>query len=138
MDILELLKDILQVILFTVITGCGVVVVRKILVFVNKKIDQVQANTKLVEYEKLNKIIDEVQSEIFDVVCAVSQVFVDSLKESNRFDKEAAAAAKDIATDKANAMLTEEAIKAITQIKGDVDVFIDTTIESAVRQLKNK
>lgn len=138
MDILELLKDILQVILFTVITGCGVVVVRKVLEFVNKKIDQVQANTKLVEYEKLNKIIDKAQESIYTIVDATNQSFVDSLKKSNRFDKESAAAAKDIATDKANAMLTEEAIEAITQLKGDVDVFIDTTIEAAVRQLKNK
>ena len=138
MDILELLKDILQVVLFAVITGCGVVVVRKTMDFINKKIDQIQANTKLAEYEKLNKIIDKAQESIYTIVDATNQVFVESLKESNRFDKESAAAAKEIATEKANAMLTEEAIKAITQVKGDIDVFIDTTIESAVRALKNK
>jgi hypothetical protein len=138
MDILELLKEIVQIIIYTVITGCGVVVVRKVLEFVNKKIDQLQENTKLVEYEKLNKIIDNVQNSIYNIVNAVNQTFVDSLKEHNKFDKESAAAAKATATDKANAMLTEEAIEAITQLKGDVDVFIDTTIEAAVRQLKNK
>jgi hypothetical protein len=138
MDILELLKDILMIIIFTVITGCGIVVVRKTMDFINKKIDQIQVNTKLAEYDKLNKIIDKVQESIYTIVDATNQAFVDSLKKSNRFDKEAAAAAKDIAIDKANAMLTEEAIKAITQVKGDIDVFIDTTIESAVRALKNK
>lgn len=138
MDILELLKEILAIIIYTVITGCGIIVVRKILVFINNKIDQVQENTKLAEYEKLNKLIDGFQKSIFTVVDATNQVFVNTLKEHNKFDKESAAAAKDIATGKANAMLTEEAIKAITQLKGNVDVFIDTTIESAVRQLKNK
>lgn len=138
MDILELLKDILAVVIYTIITGCGVVVVRKVLEFINKKIDQLQENTKLIEYEKLNKIIDNVQNSIYNIVDAVNQTFVDTLKEHNKFDKESAAAAKSVATDKANALLTQEAIKAITQIKGDVDVFIDTTIESAVRQLKNK
>ena len=134
---MELLKEILQIVVFTIITGCGVVVVRKILEFINGKIDQLQANTKLAEYEKLNKAIDQAQETIYTIVSAVNQTFVDSLKQSGRFDKDSAMAAKQIATDKANAMLTDEAIKAITQIKGDVDVFLDTTIESAVNQLKN-
>ena len=134
---MELVKEILQIVIFTIITGCGVVVVRKILEFINGKIDQLQANTKLAEYEKLNKAIDQAQETIYTIVSAVNQTFVDSLKQSGRFDKDSAMAAKQIATDKANAMLTDEAIKAITQIKGDVDVFLDTTIESAVNQLKN-
>ena len=134
---MELLKEILQIVVFTIITGCGVVVCKKVLDFANEKIDQLQANTKLAEYEKLNKLIDQAQSTIYTIVSAVNQTFVDSLKQSGRFDKDSAMAAKQIATDKANAMLTDEAIKAITQIKGDVDVFLDTTIESAVNQLKN-
>lgn len=134
---MELVKEILQIVVFTLITGCGVVVCKKVLDFINGKIDQLQANTKLAEYEKLNKIIDKVQESLFTIVDATNQTFVNSLKQSNRFDKDAAMAAKQIATDKANAMLTDEAIKAITQIKGDVDVFLDTTIESAVNQLKN-
>ena len=131
------MKEIILIVVYALITTCGVVVVRKILEFINGKIDDLQANTKLAEYEKLNKIIDQTQSTICTIVSAVNQTFVDSLKQSNHFDKEAAMAAKQIATDKANAMLTEEAIKAITQIKGDVDVFLDTTIESAVNKLKN-
>jgi hypothetical protein len=136
MDWLELLQEILQVIIYTVITGCGVVIVKKILVFLNKKIDDVQANTKLAEYEKLNRIIDRAQETIYSIVIAVNQTFVDDLKKSEKFDKEAASQAKDLAIEKAKEMLTEEAIEAITQVKGNVDAFINTNIEAVINQLK--
>ena len=136
MDWLELLKEILQVVIYTVITGCSVVIVKKILVFLNKKIDDVQANTKLAEYEKLNRIIDQAQETIYSIVIAVNQTFVDELKKSEKFDKEAANQAKDLAMEKAKEMLTDETVDAITQVKGNVDAFINTNIEAVINQLK--
>ena len=89
---MELLKDILQLIIYVVITGCGVIVVKKILTFLNGKIDELQANTKLAEYEKLNKIIDKAQDTITDIVMEINQTFVDNLKKSESFTKESATA----------------------------------------------
>lgn len=136
MEVMELLQNILQVIAYAVITGAGVVVVKKILDFVNNKIDEVQATTKLAEYEKLNKLIDQAQGIIYNIVVSVNQVMVDSLKASGEFTKESAEIAKDTAVSKATELLTEEALKAIEKIYGDVDVYLDVTIESIVNQLK--
>lgn len=136
MDIMELLKDVLQMIIYAVITGCGIVVVKKVLDFMNKKIDEVQATTKLAEYDKLNKLIDQSQQIISDIVISVNQTFTETLKREGKFDKESAEIAKNTAVDKAKELLTEEAISAIEQVHGSADMFIDTMIESTVNQLK--
>lgn len=136
MDIMELLQNILEVLLYAVITGAGVVVVKNVLDFVNSKIDEVQATTKLAEYEKLNKIIDQAQGILYNIVVSVNQTFVDSLKTSGEFTKESAEIAKDTAVNKATELLTEEAVKAIETVYGSLDTYLDVTIEALVRQLK--
>lgn len=133
---METLQEILKMIIYAVITGCGVAIVQKILQVINKEIDELQANTQLSEYQKLNSIIDHVQEMIFNVVTTTNQVFVDALKKENKFDKDAAAKAKDMAVEKCKEMLTEDGIKAINILHGNIDVFLDTTIESIVNQLK--
>ena len=133
---MELLQDILQMIIYAVITGAGVVVVKKILDFANSKIDEVQATTKLSEYEKLNKLIDQAQGIVENVVMSVNQVFVNTLKAEGRFDKESAEIAKNTAVDKATELLTEEAVNAIEKIYGNLDVYLDVTIEALVSKLK--
>lgn len=133
---METLQEILKMIIYAVITGCGVAIVQKILQVINKEIDELQANTQLSEYQKLNSIIDHVQEMIFNVVTTTNQVFVDALKKENKFDKDAAAKAKDMAVEKCKEMLTEDGIKAINILHGNIDVFLDTTIESTVNQLK--
>ena len=136
MDILELLKDILQIVAFTVITGAGTIIVRKISDFLNNKIDEVQTTTKLADYEKLNMVIDSAQKIVNDIVVAINQTFVDSLKASGKFDKESATIAKDAAMDKAKELLSEDAIKIIEDIYGDIDSFLDIQIEAIVNKLK--
>ena len=136
MDIIELLKDVLQMILYTVITGCGIAIVSKVMDFINSKIDEVQANTKLAENEKLNKMIDQAQSIIYNVVVTVNQTFVNTLKTEGKFDKESAEIAKNTAVDKATELINEETTKAIENVYGNLDSYLDVTIESMVNQLK--
>lgn len=133
---MELLKDILSIIIYTVITGAGAIIVKKVLDRLNASIDNIQVNTKLAEYEKLNKIIDQVQSVVATIVQSVNQTFVDSLKQSGIFTKESAIEAKNMALDMADTLLTEEAINAIEQVYGDVDVYLDSLIETLVKELK--
>jgi hypothetical protein len=133
---MELLKDILSVIIYAVITGAGAIIVKKVLDRLNASIDNIQVNTKLAEYEKLNKIIDQVQSVVATIVQSVNQTFVDSLKQSGIFTKESAIEAKNMALDMADTLLTEEAINAIEQVYGDVDVYLDSLIETLVKELK--
>lgn len=136
MDWLGLLKDALQVILYVAITGCSAIVVKKVIEFLNGKVDELQANTKLAEYEKVNKIIDKAQKTVAEIVTSVNQVFVDSLKANGEFSKESAIAAKDSAVAKATELINEEAVKAIEEVHGSFDSWLDVTIEKAVKELK--
>jgi len=133
---MELIKEIFDLVIFTIITGAGVVAVEKITKYVNASIDNIQKNTKLAEYEKLNLIIDQVQSVMTTIVQSVNQVFVDDLKKSKKFTKESATEAKNKALEMAKELLTEESANAIEQLYGNVDVYLDNLVESIVVELK--
>jgi len=133
---MEMLKDILSIVIYTVITGAGVIVVQKVLDFVNTKIDEVQTNTQLSKYDSLNKIIDQVQSVVTTAVQATNQTFVDDLKKAKKFTKESATEAKNKAFETAKKLITEEAANAIEQVYGNVDVYLDNLIEDTVKALK--
>lgn len=137
MEIKELVQSVLQMVIYVIITGCGVFVVREFIKFINGKIDEVQTNTKLAEYEKVNKLIDGAQKVLENVVLSVNQVFVDTLKSEGKFDKESAENAKKQAMDKANELLTDEAVKAIEKVYGSVDAYLDVNIEAVVNKIKN-
>ena len=95
MDKLELIQNILQIVIYTLITGCGVVITQKVLKFLNGKVDELQVNTKLAEYDQINKIIDKAQNTVSEIVASVNQTFVDSLKSNKEFTKETAIIAKE-------------------------------------------
>lgn len=133
---MELFKEILSIALYVFITGAGVIVVKKVLDHINASIDDIQANTKLSEYEKLNIVIDRVQSVMTTIVQSVNQEFVDELKKSGTFTKESASEAKDMALNMANVLITEETANAIEQVYGDVDLYLDSLIEDLVKNLK--
>lgn len=135
---MEILQNILEAIIYTVITGCGVFIVKELLRLLNGKIDEIQTSTKLVEYEKLNKIIDNAQSILENIVISVNQVFVASLKAEGKFNKESAEIAKQTAMDKATELLTDEAIKAIEVVYGSLDTYLDVNIEAIVNKLKQQ
>lgn len=133
---MEVLHDILNIALYTLITGAGVAIVTRLLAYLNAVIDDVQIGTKLAEYDKLNVVIDQVQSIVTSIVQSVNQTFVDSLKASGKFTKESAIEAKSMALKMAEVLITKEAAEAIEVLYGDVDVYLDTLIEKIVKELK--
>lgn len=132
------LTNLLTGILFVVIVGAGVSIVEKILELTNAKIDKVQEETKLKENELLNSYIDSAQKVITKAVITVSQTYVDSLKKSGNFDKEAQTKAKKYATEIANNLISTEGKKAIKTIYKDYDSYVDSVIESACKLSKNR
>jgi len=135
---MDTLKNILSIIVYLVITGCGVAIVTELLKIGNKKVDELQANTKLAEHDQLNVVIDRAQSVITSIVQSINQTFVSDLKKSGEFTKDSAALAKDMALEKAKELITEEAAKAIQDVYGNVDEYLDIFIEQVVNELKNK
>lgn len=133
---MEILKEIFELIAYVVITGAGVVIVKKLLTLANTKIDEIQTNTKLSEYERLNKLIDNAQNIVTSIVESINQTFVDSLKASGNFNEEAQKKAKEDAIAKAKELLSEETIDAVEVLHGDINVYLDTVIERIVSELK--
>ena len=131
------MNQILLNILYIFITGCGVALTTYVVNLINKKINEIQVNTQISEYEQLNKYIDNVQDAIARIVLTLSQTVVDGLKASGNFTKEAQEQVKQQVIEMAKQMITEEAKKAIIQVYGDVDEFLNTSIESLVRENKN-
>lgn len=125
-------------ILFVIIAGTGVSIVEKVLEVTNAKIDKVQKETKLKENELLNSYIDFAQEVITKAVITVSQTYVDSLKKSGKFDKEAQVKAKKYATEIAKNLISTEGEKAIKTIYKDYDNYVDSVIESTCKKLKDK
>lgn len=133
---MELLKEILSVLIYVIITGCGVAIVKKVLDFGNAKIDELQVTTKLSEYDKLNILIDQAQSVVTTIVQSINQTFVSSLKTSGEFTKESATQAKDMALQMAHELITDEIADAITSVYGNVDKYLDILVEQVVNELK--
>ena len=127
---MELFKDIFNIIIVTIITGCGVTVVGKLMVALNSKIDELQTSTKLAKYEQLNKYIDSAQSAIYTAVMTVTQTFVDNIKGTDKWNDEAKNDAKQ------KAIISEDAKIAINEIFGDFQTYLVTTIEQAVKNTK--
>jgi len=135
---MELAKEIVLMVVYAVITGCSVVVVKKLLNAANAKIDELQTNTKLSEYDQLNVWINQAQAVVTTIVQSINQTFVEDLKNSGSFTAESAKQAKDLAIQKANELITEEGAKAIEQMYGDVNTYLDLLVEQTVNKLKNK
>lgn len=133
---MELFKDIFNIIIVTIITGCGVTVVGKLMVALNSKIDELQASTKLAKYEQLNKYIDSAQSAIYTAVITVTQTFADNIKGTDKWNDETKNEAKQKAIDIAKELISEDAKIAINEVFGDFQTYLVTTIEQTVKNTK--
>ena len=133
MNIIDLAKELLYILL----TGCGVAVAGALINYINQKIDEVQSDTKLVEYENLNKHVDDAQDIIVKIVKAVSQTYVNKLKEAGKFTDEAQQSAKRQAMSIATALISSKGKEAIEQLHGNFQNYLDTVIESTVLDNKN-
>lgn len=127
------MKNVLENICYILISGCGIALARYICLLVNKKVDELQVNTEIKEHEKLNQYINSAQEVISNAVLTVTQTYVESLKKSGNFTKEAQIEAKNRATTIAKELITEECKNAIIIVYADFDKFLDSTIESLVQ-----
>lgn len=125
-DFSNLLKDILYIVL----TAIAPIVVTYFTKYVDAKIEEMTAN---IESEKIKKYIESVSDAISIAVTSVSQTYVDSLKASGQFDKEAQAKAKELAMDTARKLITQNAQDTIDMIYGDFNEYLESAIESYVR-----
>lgn len=130
------MENILRDVLYIILSGCGVAIAKYIVNLINKKVDEAQINTEIKEHEKLNGYVDDAQEAIKRAVISTTQTYVESLKNSGSFSKEAQEEAKNKAMEVAKQLITEESRNAIIVLYGDFDIFLDSTLEMIVN--KNK
>ena len=130
------MEDLIRNIIYIILTGAGVAIVKEILIFINKKIDEIQAHTDVINYQKINQYVDKAQEIINNAVLTVSQTYVDTLKRNGNFDEASQEEAKNKAIEIANKLITEESKKAIIILYDDFDTYLDSMIESIVKQNK--
>ena len=73
-----------------------------------------------------------------DAVLYINQIYVDSLKSSGKFDKEAQTEAFNRAYAEAMNMISDEAKKVIEQLYGSFDKWLKLKIESSVNTAKKQ
>ena len=132
----EMLKEIVELLLFTIITGCGIAIINKVITFLNEKIDNLQKTKTFAEHEKLNQYIDYAQEAITTAVTSVSQTYVDTLKKNGRFDKTAANHAKEQAIQIAEKLISDNSKIAIETVFGDFEEYINNKIEAVIKDGK--
>ena len=130
------MNDVVRNLCYIIISSCSITLVKYLCSVINKKINELQINTELKQYEKLNQYLDSAQEAISNVVLTVTQTYVESLKKKGCFDEAAQIEAKNRAVTMAKQLLTEESQKAIIAVYESLDVYLDSAIEALVQYNK--
>lgn len=130
MDWNVLLKDLL----YAVITAAVPVLTVFLLKFLGKYFDKISVETdQLVISDTINETLDL----IMKVVSSTSQTYVDSLKASGDFTKEAQEKAFNDTKNTIMNLLSEESKELLVTLYHDIDKWLTVQIESAVREQKS-
>ena len=125
------MNDILLNILSVVVTA----VVVPLISYLGFRLSQ-WLSTKIKD-EKARVLLTNAINVVTDAVRATFQTYVEALKKSGTFDKDAQIKAFTLAKDTALKQLSDESVQFISSNYGDIDNWLTTQIESAINQLKN-
>lgn len=130
MDYMEMLQKIFEV---CIIPLLGVLTTYLVL-FIKQKSKELQETT---DNELYKKYIELLQDTIVRCVIATNQTYVEALKDKNAFDKEAQEHAFKMTYDAVMAILTDDAKVYLSNVFGDLEVYITKLIEAEVNVNKN-
>lgn len=128
-DFQELLKTITQTVLIPLLIALVGYAVK----WINTKANEIKTNVK---DQKVQKYVEMLNDTIVSAVIAVNQTYVDALKEKNAFTKEAQEEAFKRVYETIIVTMTEEADRYLSEAIGDLDEYIKTKIEEAVKENK--
>jgi hypothetical protein len=94
---------------------------------------KIKTNKTQEEKELMSKYLDMVEKTVTNCVMTTNQTYVDSLKQEGKFDADAQKIAFDKTLDAVLAILSEDAKLYLTQIFGDLNVYLTNLIESQVK-----
>ena len=94
---------------------------------------KIATNKTQEEKDLAAKYLDMVEKTVANCVIATTQTYVDSLKREGKFDADAQKVAFDKTMNAVLAILTDEAKNYLTQIFGDLNIYLTNLIESQVK-----
>jgi hypothetical protein len=127
--VLEMLQKIFEVCIFPllgILTGY-------LILFINKKSKELQAQT---DNELYKKYINMLEQTIVNCVIATNQTYVDALKEQGAFDAEAQKEAFKRTYDQVMTILNDDAKAYLEAAVGDLNAYITSMIEAQVNIYK--
>ena len=130
--------EVLNYCLYIVLTVLLPVVAKYAVDLIKTKIKESGIIADATKNEELSKIVEGALSDVMDAVLYINQVYVDSLKASNKFDKAAQEEAFNRAYVEAMNMISDEAKKVIEQLYGSFDKWLRLKIESSVNMAKKQ
>ena len=123
---MELLTQIMEVVVIPLLGILTAYIVK----LVNSKLDEIAANRKN-ELEK--KYLDMLSETVADCVIATTQTYVDTLKKKGEFTAEAQKEAFDKTYAAVMNILSEDAKECLTEVVGDLNLYITQKIEAEVK-----
>ena len=130
---MENFGDVLEILFKLIVLPIIPLVVLYAKTFIQLKIEELQEK---IDNENVDKYLGLANDILQKVVTEVTQSYVDNLKSTNSFDKEAQKKAFMLAKEKFELIATDEVKNVIDEVMGDYDAWIQSAIETLVNQQK--
>lgn len=130
---MENFGDVLEILFKLIVLPIIPLVVLYAKTFIQLKIEELQEK---IDNENVDKYLGLANDILQKVVTEVTQTYVDNLKSTNSFDKEAQKKAFMLAKEKFELIATDEVKNVIDEVMGDYDAWIQSAIETLVNQQK--
>ena len=128
-------NELLQTLLYTVITTILPIITAYIISFLKAKRDE---KLQDINNEYIRNTLKDAMDIILDTVDTISQTFVDDLKKDGKFDKDKQKEALEKAINQAKKLMSEEVISLIIEKYNDLDEWIRTQIEAYIKKNKKE
>lgn len=128
----ELLSSIFKVCIIPLLGVLTTYVVAYLKAKKEEILSKITTNRTQEEQELATKYLNLVEQTVTNCVIATNQTYVNSLKSEGKFDAEAQKIAFNKTMDAVLTILTDDAKEYLTQIFGDLNVFLSNLIESQV------
>lgn len=131
-------SEVLNYCLYIVLTVIMPVIATYAVNLIKAKIKESNIIEEATKNENISNLVKDALSDVMDAVLYVNQTFVDTLKAKNEFTPEVWAEAKKKAYNAALLTISEESKKAISEMYGSFDKWLQLKIESSVNMAKKQ
>ena len=129
-------NEMLNNILYVVLTAILPIVTTYIVKLIDAKVKESNVIEEATKNEDMSNLVKDALSDVMDAVLYVNQIYTDALKAKNEFTQEAQKEAFNLAYTEAMNLISDGAKKAITEMYGSFDKWLQLKIEASVNMAK--